>query len=331
MLQLLQFGYVYKRNCNPNLWMQIIKQLVQEPRPFTCNNLEMCDSYGWPSSHSQFMLFFAVYLTLLAIFKFQFSAKYVKDITIGLPWAFAPIVMLSRVYLGYHSVTQVLAGGSLGILLGSAWFWVVHHHFSPNFHKYENSKVCRFFRVKDSSHISDVIGFEYRCSRRARNRHQRAKLIKERERPKYHHHRFCCHRCLRPSRICWGVGKNCPNSGVFHYITEQPTHWLPYHYSALGCCTLLPGILGASCPLYVRSPSQNEQYSAWKLFTMWTWICQLGLPRAQTTENIYQEVWHFACPSACHPADRWISGHESWANYCTSLPFTKRKLTAYVV
>jgi dolichyldiphosphatase len=196
-------AYVYKCNCNTNLWMQIIKQLVQEPRPFTCDTLEMCDSYGWPSSHSQFMVFFAVYLTLLATFKFQFSAKYVKDITIGLPWAFAPIVMLSRVYLGYHSVTQVLAGGSLGILLGSAWFWVVHHRFSPNFHKYENSKVCRFFRVKDSSHISDVIGFEYRCSRRARNRHHRAKLIKECERPKYHHHhRFCCHRCLRPSRIC---------------------------------------------------------------------------------------------------------------------------------
>ncbi|KAH9541738.1 hypothetical protein CY35_14G081600 [Sphagnum magellanicum] len=45
---------------------QVIKELVQEVRPATCEALEMCDSHGWPSSHSQYMCFFAVYATLLS-------------------------------------------------------------------------------------------------------------------------------------------------------------------------------------------------------------------------------------------------------------------------
>ena len=182
--------------------MQIIKNIVREPRPITCGQLEACESYGWPSGHSQFMLFFAIYLTCLSTFHFTFSAAYVKKITIALPWALAPLVMYSRVYLGYHSVTQVLAGASLGVFLGSFWFWFVHCYFHPKFQQLEKSRFCRFFRIKDSSHIPDVIGFEYKVSQKVRAydhlyaifRHKQLIVPRghRRARPPPH-----CHRCLR--------------------------------------------------------------------------------------------------------------------------------------
>lgn len=147
------------------MWMQIIKAFVKEPRPATCQDLEACDTHGWPSSHSQFMCFFAVYITYLSTQKITFSADYVKKFTIALPWACASIVMYSRVYLGYHTWGQVLAGATVGIILGSIWFQVVNKYCSPKFHDFEESQFCRCFRIKDSSHIPDVIGFEYKSSR----------------------------------------------------------------------------------------------------------------------------------------------------------------------
>ncbi|RWR85895.1 lipid phosphate phosphatase gamma, chloroplastic-like protein [Cinnamomum micranthum f. kanehirae] len=45
---------------------ELIKSFVQQPRPLhTCAALESCDSHGWPSSHSQYVFFFASYFTLL--------------------------------------------------------------------------------------------------------------------------------------------------------------------------------------------------------------------------------------------------------------------------
>lgn len=169
---------------------QVIKSIVREPRPITCGLLEACESYGWPSGHSQFMVFFAIYLTCLATFNFKFSADYVRKVTIGLPWALAPLVMYSRVYLGYHSVTQVLAGASLGVVLGSSWFWCVHRYFHPKFQQLEKSKFCRFFRIRDSSHIPDIIGFEYKVSQKMRSLAQFRQRPHRRPQPR-------CHRCRR--------------------------------------------------------------------------------------------------------------------------------------
>ena len=37
---------------------ELIKKFVQQAHPDTCIALEMCDSHGCPSSHSQYMAFF---------------------------------------------------------------------------------------------------------------------------------------------------------------------------------------------------------------------------------------------------------------------------------
>ena len=78
--------------------------------------------------------------------------------------------MYSRVYLGYHTVAQVFAGATLGILVGAAWFWVVNSVLFCYFPAIEESALGRYFCLKDTSHIPDVLKFEYDNARAARNK-----------------------------------------------------------------------------------------------------------------------------------------------------------------
>lgn len=77
--------------------------------------------YGFVSSHASNFCAGATYLTLTA-------AKKIK----WLPWLLFPIVLLviySRMYLGVHYPSDIIAGGVLGVLLG----WSVakaYRHFS---------------------------------------------------------------------------------------------------------------------------------------------------------------------------------------------------------
>ncbi|KAF9665012.1 hypothetical protein SADUNF_Sadunf16G0077900 [Salix dunnii] len=146
----------------------IIKTFVQQARPETCVLLDMCDSHGWPSSHSQYMFFFAVYFTLLTLEGIGLLEIKNKWAVTFLPWSIAFLTMFSRVYLGYHTVSQVFAGAILGILLGAGWFWVVTNVIQEYFPMIEESMFGRMFYVKDTSHIRNVLKFEYDNARAAR-------------------------------------------------------------------------------------------------------------------------------------------------------------------
>uniref|UniRef100_A0A7N0UAL4 Phosphatidic acid phosphatase type 2/haloperoxidase domain-containing protein n=1 Tax=Kalanchoe fedtschenkoi TaxID=63787 RepID=A0A7N0UAL4_KALFE len=147
---------------------ELIKKSVQQARPETCVLLETCDSHGWPSSHSQYMFFFAVYFSLMTWRGIRLgSTKCVFD---ALNWSLAVLTMYSRVYLGYHTVAQVLAGASLGIVLGALWFWVVNTKLYCYFPLIEESALGRMFYIKDTSHIPNVLKFEYDNARAARKK-----------------------------------------------------------------------------------------------------------------------------------------------------------------
>lgn len=83
-------------------------------------------------------------------------------------WPLAVLTMYSRVYLGYHSVVQVFAGATLGAFLGGGWFWVVNYVFRGYFPVIEESALGRLFYIKDTSHIPNVLKFEYENARGAR-------------------------------------------------------------------------------------------------------------------------------------------------------------------
>ncbi|CAI9098064.1 OLC1v1034625C1 [Oldenlandia corymbosa var. corymbosa] len=147
---------------------EVIKTSVQQARPETCALLEICDSHGWPSSHSQYMFFFAVYFTLLTHKRIGIILRNQMVVVILLIWPLAILTMYSRVYLGYHTVAQVFAGAALGALLGGLWFYVVNSGLRSFFPIIEESPFGRFFYVKDTSHIPNVLKFEYENARAAR-------------------------------------------------------------------------------------------------------------------------------------------------------------------
>ncbi|KAL6277727.1 hypothetical protein ACE6H2_021328 [Prunus campanulata] len=149
---------------------EFIKTSVQQARPETCALLDMCDSHGWPSSHSQYMFFFAIYFTLMTYKGIGLWHTKNKFAVIFLPWALALLTMYSRVYLGYHTVAQVLAGSALGVFLGALWFWVVNSVLYSYFPVMEESWFGRAFYIKDTSHIPNVLKFEYDNARDARNK-----------------------------------------------------------------------------------------------------------------------------------------------------------------
>ncbi|XP_044461838.1 lipid phosphate phosphatase gamma-like [Mangifera indica] len=147
---------------------EVIKTSVEQARPETCVLLEMCDSHGWPSSHSQYMFFFAVYFSLLSCKGIGLWGMKNRWFLNVLHWTLAVLTMYSRVYLGYHTVAQVFAGATLGTLLGAGWFWVVDSLLSCYFPTIEESALGKYFYLKDTSHIPDVLKFEYDNSRAAR-------------------------------------------------------------------------------------------------------------------------------------------------------------------
>ncbi|POO01610.1 Phosphatidic acid phosphatase type 2/haloperoxidase [Trema orientale] len=147
---------------------ELVKKSVQQARPETCALLEMCDSHGWPSSHSQYMFFFAMYFTLLTFKSTGVWDTNKKVFVNSLHWSLALLTMYSRVYLGYHTVAQVFAGAALGIVVGASWYWVVNFVLFRYFPAIEESSFGRKFYIKDTSHIPNVLKFEYDNARAAR-------------------------------------------------------------------------------------------------------------------------------------------------------------------
>ncbi|KAJ5109884.1 dolichyldiphosphatase [Penicillium argentinense] len=110
-----------------------LKRIIKEERPRDPDivSLEMFGKgYGMPSSHAQFMTFFAVYLSLFLLLRHtpSYASAYPYcdfilrgALTVGL-CAGAVAVSASRVYLNYHTPRQVLAGCGAGFVCACGWF-----------------------------------------------------------------------------------------------------------------------------------------------------------------------------------------------------------------
>ncbi|EMS55181.1 Dolichyldiphosphatase 1 [Triticum urartu] len=144
---------------------ELIKHSVAQSRPASCELLETCDSHGWPSSHAQYTFFFATYLSLFVLRRSPASR-----VMAAFSWPLAFLTMLSRVYLGYHTVPQVFAGAVVGLVFGAIWYWFANTFLAQYFPMIEESAIGRWFYIKDTSHIQDVLKFEYDNARAARKK-----------------------------------------------------------------------------------------------------------------------------------------------------------------
>lgn len=127
-----------------SLSVKVIKRLVKQPRPpptarktkksYGCVVLHPslilgsngADCFRMPSTHSAAISYLATYILLASMF-LPVHPSFPSNINVSLlapcvalPWAVA--VVSSRVWLGHHTVPQVIAGASYGVALASVWF-----------------------------------------------------------------------------------------------------------------------------------------------------------------------------------------------------------------
>ncbi len=116
-----------------------LKRLVGELRPIPTYRFDehKFSPYGMPSSHSQFIAFFSVYLALYVLVELPHLGSRMetagKTAFLAFLFALAFLVIYGRVYLIYHTFEQVCYGTALGVLLGFIWFWVTQNLLRPYF------------------------------------------------------------------------------------------------------------------------------------------------------------------------------------------------------
>eukprot|EP00112_Aurelia_sp_Birch-Aquarium-sp1_P011075 Seg2338.1 transcript_id=Seg2338.1/GoldUCD/mRNA.D3Y31 product="Dolichyldiphosphatase 1" protein_id=Seg2338.1/GoldUCD/D3Y31 len=160
---------------------QILKYSFKGPRPCRKGDVHHV-VYGMPSSHSQFMAFFASYMVLFALIRLHNQYESKMDIVLKYVVSFGSLmvaltVAYSRIYLRYHTVHQVFYGLLVGFVLGICWFMFTQRILSPLFDEIVSWPISEFLLIRDSSRIPNVLWFEYVESRKEARQRQR-KLLK---------------------------------------------------------------------------------------------------------------------------------------------------------
>jgi dolichyldiphosphatase len=106
-----------------------LKRVLKEERPAKMHG----KGYGMPSSHSQFVAFFSLSLTLFLLFRhvpkqatpLHTPLSMVSRVLLSAcALATAGLVAWSRTYLNYHTPKQVLVGVGAGLTIAVGWFLV---------------------------------------------------------------------------------------------------------------------------------------------------------------------------------------------------------------
>ena len=88
-----------------------------------------------PSSHSQFMWFCCSYTILFTLFRLTNTVTW-KCLTVVSSVGVGVVMSYSRVYLQYHTVSQVVWGGLVGTAGALSWFLLTQLVLSPLYPRY---------------------------------------------------------------------------------------------------------------------------------------------------------------------------------------------------
>jgi undecaprenyl-diphosphatase len=102
---------------------EVTKRIVDRPRPAVVAHLDLVYSSSFPSGHA--LMSPVVYLTLAAILCVTSEPRRERAVLIGLAIALSAAIGVSRVFLGVHWPTDVLAGWILGALIALGASYVV--------------------------------------------------------------------------------------------------------------------------------------------------------------------------------------------------------------
>ncbi|KAI9316770.1 dolichyl pyrophosphate phosphatase [Dichotomocladium elegans] len=137
----------------------ILKESFQIARPHS----HLGTGYGMPSSHAQFMGFFAVYGTLYLWTHIKLDhIAYKNFISLALA-GLAALVAYSRIYLGYHTPTQVAVGMAIGCTYGACWHGLMERVIRPShvIDRIMQHPIARVLYLRDMRHIDNVAKWDY--------------------------------------------------------------------------------------------------------------------------------------------------------------------------
>ncbi|KAN0077475.1 Phosphatidic acid phosphatase type 2/haloperoxidase [Elaphomyces granulatus] len=157
-----------------------LKRWIREERP----KQMFGKGYGMPSSHSQFVAFFSLYLALFLVRRQVLSpsaahyyAVIERVIVSILAGVAAAAVSISRIYLNYHTPRQVLAGSVAGFVFAVLWFGVTAYlrHFGW-IDWVLDWELARMARLRDLLVSEDLVeaGWQQWNRRRERKRQKEA-------------------------------------------------------------------------------------------------------------------------------------------------------------
>ncbi len=167
----------------------LLKHFYKEPRPTSKINREatkLWEQYGMPSSHSQFMFFVAGYLLLFVLFRLNHQRSTKINLLMWLLFTLsglglAAIVAYGRVYLGYHTWSQVYWGSGIGSGFALFWFLLTHFLLTPVFPWLCSMRLFEFFLVRDYTEIPNVIWFDYFHAKNEAKTRNRKKSFKNKQ------------------------------------------------------------------------------------------------------------------------------------------------------
>ncbi|KAL1935765.1 hypothetical protein VTP01DRAFT_4905 [Rhizomucor pusillus] len=93
---------------------KVLKRIIRQHRPVATKK-----SYGMPSSHSQVIAFFTIYLHCILTAQARTLLNTALFLIIHI---FGLSVVWSRVRLGHHTKSQVAVGILIGALIGYLWY-----------------------------------------------------------------------------------------------------------------------------------------------------------------------------------------------------------------
>lgn len=122
--------------------------------------------YGMPSSHSQYVAFFALSLTFFLLLRHvpnqtspYASSTFAERAALSvLACIGSAAVSVSRVYLNYHTPRQVLAGYAAGVIFAIFWFFFTTYLRRAGWIDWAlDTQLARMARVRDLVVSEDLV------------------------------------------------------------------------------------------------------------------------------------------------------------------------------
>ncbi|KAI4748347.1 dolichyldiphosphatase [Aureobasidium sp. EXF-12298] len=178
----------------------VLKRTIREERPHptrvTYPSTDSASSagltgkgYGMPSSHAQFVSYFAVSLTFFLLLRHNphapnASTTHIPTSTFerlalsALVIAGAAAVAQSRIYLNYHTERQILVGCIMGALFAVFWYlFTAYLRRSGWLDWVLDTSIAKFFRIRDLVVNEDLVdaGWERWQQRRSKRSEQKSR------------------------------------------------------------------------------------------------------------------------------------------------------------